>query len=133
MPHVSKRKVDEKVLNEILSFLVIVLTNVKEEKEMRLLLDAFLTSTEKVMLAKRLGIAYLLKEKGSLVEIADVLSVTRPTIDKMRVWSKIEESGFEIAMKVLKRTENIEAFKQIFKEIVGKMAKPYSGFMKDFG
>lgn len=99
---------------------------------MRQLLDAFLTSTEKIMLAKRLGIAYLLKEKTSLDEISKILSVTRPTIDKVRVWAMVEGSGYEIALKVLRRTKKIEAFKQIFKEILGKMAKPYSGYMKSF-
>lgn len=133
MPHVSKKKVDKKVLNEILDFLVIVFTGVNDEKEMRMLMDAFLTSTEKIMLAKRLGVAYLMKEKVSLEEIAETLSVTRPTIDKIRIWSKIEESGYEIALKVLRKTKNMEAFKQIFKEVLGKMAKPYSGFMKDLG
>lgn len=133
MPHVSKKKVDKKVLNEISDFLVFVFAGVNNEKEMRMLMDAFLTSTEKIMLAKRLGIAYLVKEKVPLEEIAETLSITRPTIDKIRIWSKIEESGFELALKVLRKTKNMEAFKQIFKEVLGKMAKPYSGFMKELG
>lgn len=133
MPHVSRKKVDQKVLNEILDFLVIVLTGVNDEKEMRALLDAFLTSTEKIMLAKRLGVAYLLKEKVPFDEISGTLSVTRPTIDKVRIWLKIEEAGYELALGVLRKTERLEAFKQIFKEVLKKMAKPYSGFMKELG
>lgn len=131
MPHVSKKKVDKKVLDEILDFLVIVLAGVNDENEMRMLLDAFLTSTEKVMLAKRLGIAYLLEEKVALDEISDSLSVTRPTIDKIRIWLKLEEPGYELALRVLRRTKNIAAFKQLFKEALKKMAKPYSGFMSE--
>lgn len=133
MPHVSRKKVDKKVLDEILDFLVIVLTGVNDEKEMKRLLDAFLTSTEKIMLAKRLGVAYMLKEKIPFDEISETLSVTRPTIDKIRIWLKIEESGYELALKVLRKTKNLEAFKQIFKEVLKKMAKPYSGFMKELG
>ena len=133
MPHVSRKKVDKKVLNEILDFLVIVLTGVNEEKEMRKLLDAFLTPTEKIMLAKRLGVAYMLKEKIPFDEISGTLSVTRPTVDKIRIWLKIEESGYELALRVLRKTKNLEAFKQIFKDVLKKMAKPYSGFMKDLG
>ncbi|PIU36317.1 hypothetical protein COT03_00225 [Candidatus Shapirobacteria bacterium CG07_land_8_20_14_0_80_39_18] len=133
MPHVSRKKVDKKVLDEILDFLVIVLTGVNEEKEMKMLLDAFLTSTEKIMLAKRLGVAYMLEEKIPFDEISGTLSVTRPTIDKIRIWLKLEESGYELALKVLRKTKNLEAFKQIFKDVLKRMAKPYSGFMKELG
>jgi len=133
MPHVSRKKVDKKVLDEILDFLVIVLTGVNEEKEMKMLLDAFLTSTEKIMLAKRLGVAYMLEEKIPFDEISGTLSVTRPTIDKIRIGLKLEESGYELALKVLRKTKNLEAFKQIFKDVLKRMAKPYSGFMKELG
>jgi len=33
----------------------------------------------------------------------------------------------------LRKTKNLEAFKQIFKDVLKRMAKPYSGFMKELG
>lgn len=129
MPHVSRKKVKKEILNKILDFLVLALTEIKEEKEMRLFLDSFFTSTEKVMLTKRLGVVYLLQQNVSKEKIATILSIGRPTIERMELWLNAEGEGYEIAMSILKKSARIDEFKQVFADILKKMAHPYRGIL----
>lgn len=129
MPHVSRKKVKKEILNKILDFLVLALTEIKEEKEMRLFLDSFFTSTEKVMLAKRLGVVYLLQQNVPKEKIATILSIGRPTIERMELWLNAEGEGYEIAMSILKKSARIDEFKQVFADILKKMAHPYRGIL----
>lgn len=112
MTHVSRKKIDGKIQNKILDFLVIALTEVKSESEMRLFLDSFFTSTEKIMLAKRLGIVYFLKENVPAEKIAEVLSVTPATVFRMKLWLKVQGEGYALAIKILEKNQNFQALKQ---------------------
>lgn len=123
MPHISKKKLDKEVLNKILDFLIISLTEIKEEKEMKNFLDAFFSSTEKLMFAKRLGVAYLLNEGVDEEKISEVLSLGRPTVSRMRLWLLSEGAGYKIAIDILKKNERFEEFKQVFFNILKEMAK----------
>lgn len=129
MTHVSRKKLEDKILREVLNFLLLSLTNIKSEKEMGVFLNAFLSSTEKVMLAKRLGIAYLLSEGVPEERVSEVLCIGRPTIDKMKLWMRVEGKGYELALGILRRNERFEEFKQIFSAILSKMAHPYKGLL----
>lgn len=97
---------------------------------MRNFLDAFFSSTEKVMLAKRLGVAYLLDEGVNEEKISEVLSLGRPTISRMRLWLLSEGAGYRIAINILKKNERFEEFKQVFLDILKKMANPYKGIYR---
>lgn len=131
MPHVSRKKLDKKILDRILDFLVVALTDIKDEKEMRAFLDSFFTSTEKIMLAKRLGIVYLLKEGLAINEISETLSVGKPTIERMKMWLKTEGSGYEVAIDTLRRTKKLDDFKNLLKGILKEFTKPpYTGILK---
>jgi len=129
MTHVSRKKLENNVLNKILDFLVISLTDIKDEGEMRDFLDAFLTSTEKIMLAKRLGVAYLLSEKWTEDQISEALCVGKPTIQRMKLWLKTEGKGYILALEILKKNEKFEEFKGVFVAILHKLAHPYRGLI----
>lgn len=120
MPHISKRKVKTEIFNQILDFLFVSLAEIDHKDEMIKFLNSFLTKTERLMLAKRLAIAYLLKENVSEQKISEVLSVGRPTIDRMRLLLGSESEGFEIALKKLRKIQMIEGFKKMVIEIIGK-------------
>lgn len=116
-------------MNKILDFLVLSLTDIKAEKEMRIFLDAFLSSTEKIMLAKRLGIAYLLSEGVSEDKISEILGIGKPTIVKIRLWMKTEGKGYNLSLDILKRSERFNEFKQVFLDLLKRMAHPYRGIL----
>ncbi len=129
MPHVSKRKVDPLALKKIFHFLLLALTEIKDAKEMQFFLSSFLTRTERVMLAKRLGVAYLLSEGVQEEQISEILCIGRPTVERIRLLLESEGKGYEVAIKVLKRSEMFTEFKQVFANILKKMAHPYRGIL----
>jgi len=129
MPHVSKKKVNPKALERILDFLLISLADIKDHKEMASFANSFFTRTEKLMLAKRLGVAYLLSEKVPEDRIVEILCIGKPTIEKMRFLLQTEGQGYEIAIRILKRSENFAEFREIFSQILKKMAHPYKGIL----
>jgi len=63
MTHVSRKKLPNKILRQILDSFLYVLTDIKDKEAMAEFLDSFLSPTEKLMLAKRLAIAFLLTER----------------------------------------------------------------------
>ena len=129
MTHVSRKKLDNKVLTKILDFLVISLADIKNQEEMSGFLGSFFTETERLMLAKRLGIAYLLSEGLSEDRICEVLSIGKPTVSRIKLWMKTDGKGYEIALKALRKNENFEEFKQVFIDIIYKMTHPYRGIL----
>lgn len=112
-----------------MDFLVLSLTDIKTEGEMGIFLDALLSSTEKIMLAKRLGIVYLLSEKLSEDRISEILCIGKPTIQKTKLWLKTEGDGYKLAVEILKKNEKFNEFKQVFLDILKKMAHPYRGLL----
>lgn len=123
MTHISKKSVDGKILEKIYDFLVIALTDIKNKGEMRAFLDSLITPTEKIMLAKRLAIVYLISENVSLGKISEMLAVTPSTICKIKVWLKIEGAGYSNAMEKIKKSENFTAIKTILWETFDELTK----------
>ena len=130
MPHVSRRKVDSRALKKIANFLLVALTDIKDRKEMMLFANCFFTKTERVMLAKRLGIAYLLSLNVPEETIAEILGVGRPTVEKMRLIIRSDHEGYDVALKVLRKSEMFEEFKQVFTDILKYMDNPYKGIYR---
>ena len=93
MTHVSRKKLPIKTLKEILDSLVLVLTKTKDKEKMAQLLDALLSDTEKVMLAKRIAIVYLLSEGIEGQVIAETLNVTQFTVSRTKLWYETKGEG----------------------------------------
>lgn len=83
MPHISKRKLKKEQFEKIYEKLVLIFNNAGENKKSRLILEEFLTPTEKIMLAKRLAIIFMLNEKVSIHHISDALFVSPSTVDRI--------------------------------------------------
>lgn len=129
MPHVSKKKINEKIFFQISEYLVLTLTEIKDKKEMEVFLKAFLSQTERLMLAKRLAVAYLLNENVLEDKISQMLSIGKPTIVKTRLWMRLEGYGYKIALEILRKSAIYGEFKQLFADILKKMAHPYKGIL----
>lgn len=114
MAQVSKRLVSKKVEERIFSLFIssIVLCNSKESAIS--LIDDLLTPTEKIMLAKRFSIAFMLVEGYDYETISRMLKVSFGTIGSVSTWLKIKGEGFRRIVGEIKRSESM---KKIWEEI----------------
>lgn len=111
MPHVSRRKLRPKTQRQILDSLVFVLSDIKDKEKMARFLDAFLSNTEKLMLAKRLAVVYLLAEGVEETRIAETLNVTQATVSRIKLWCETKGSNYKIAIGKLKRQKLLNELK----------------------
>ena len=129
MPHVSRKKIDGKTFSKISEYLILSLSEIRDKKEMEDFLKAFLSQTERLMLSKRLAVAYMLSENITEDEIAQILSIGKPTIVKTRLWIRLEGAGYKIALEILRKSAMYGEFKQLFVDILRKMDHPYKGIL----
>lgn len=113
MAHVSKYKLTRKAEEQLIDNLIAVFTHVKNPQLMTAFLMALLTSTERLMLGKRLAIIILLEEGLPESEIADKLHTTRITVAKTKYYYYSEGQGFKVAITALKELQRLDAFKKM--------------------
>lgn len=82
MVHVSRRKVPDKVLLRIYRLFFEVINRLHSQDYFSKLIDEIFSPKEKVMIAKRIGIVYLLTKGTDQTTIADVLKVSTNTVAK---------------------------------------------------
>jgi uncharacterized protein YerC len=83
MPLVSQRRLSPEIHDRLVDVLVKVLSSTNQTKSGLLFTHHFLSSTELTMLAKRVGIALLLKRGYSYDLVMDYLKVSRSTVAKV--------------------------------------------------
>lgn len=127
MPHVSKKQIPYKTLQQILNSLVYVFKDTKETKQMSQFLDAFLSKTEKIMLAKRLAIVFLLSEGVEETKIADTLAVTQPTVSRIKLWYETKGSGYKVAINKIKKQKLLEELKSLGLEVARQAIRAAGG------
>lgn len=127
MPHVSKIKLDSKVEKNLIKTLEFVLTKLTKEEEMNGFLLSLLTPTERLMLAKRLAMTILLKEKLPDVRIASALNVTRATISKMELFLETRGRGFDYALSKLQKEKVMQEFREVLKSLASYAVKAAGG------
>lgn len=130
MPHVSRHKLDRKTEKELIDSLNDVLASIGKGEEMIQFLDALLTSTEKVMLAKRLATIVLLEEGLTESQISDILHVTRATVAKMQLFYEARGQGFKIGIKKLDEKKKLEVFKKFLISLARYSIRATSGYVK---
>lgn len=113
MPHISRKKLPAKRRQEILNSLVFVLAEIKSKKEMDSFLDALLSETEKLMLAKRLAMFYLLEEGITEENIAQVLNTTQATVSRMRLLYERKKVGYQVGIKKVKKEKLLKELKTL--------------------
>ena len=127
MPQLSKRKLDKETEMEIMSSLELILAKLSQKEEMRAFLLSILTATERLMLAKRLAVTFLLREGVPQDRIAEGLKVTQATVSKLQLITQARGQGFEIAYKKLIHEENIQDLKKLLLKLAKYSIKASSG------
>lgn len=83
MPPVSRRKLPAGMHDHLVDILVQVLSSTNQTKSGLLFVNQFLSSSELTMLAKRLGVALLLKRGYTYNSIMSYLKVSKGTVAKV--------------------------------------------------
>ncbi len=90
MPHISKQLLEKKQFIEIHRQLFKVITEISRGGKTKIILNELLTKTEKLMLAKRLAVIFMLERKESIYAISNILKMSPSTVARM---SLLHENG----------------------------------------
>jgi len=123
MTHVSRRKLSPKILKQIINSFLLVLVKTRKKEEMAKFLDALLSKTEKIMLAKRIAIVYLLSEKVEQKAIAETLGVTEFTVSRLKLWYETKGEGYKVAIKELRKQKYLENIKILALKLAANLVK----------
>ena len=99
MTQVSRRTLPSDVHKRIYDIFTNVITEIHTESEVRSLLEDFLTPTERVMLPKRLCIAFLLIKGYDQRSIASYLNVSFTTINRVSTALKVNGEGYQVILR----------------------------------
>jgi len=103
MPHVSKKILNTKQERIIKARLVDMLRAVGKDHRSGYSLRELLTYTEMIMLAKRLGIIYLVSKETPTLDICKILQVSSSTV--IRIEKRFDRGGYQNLCKVFKKLE----------------------------
>ncbi len=110
MTQVSKYPIREDVYQRILNIFLKTLINIQREDEALEFISEFLTPTEKIMLAKRLAIALLLKKGYDYQAIKAILRVSQGTVTHVNTFLKFGAQGYHRILDKIIKDERIEEF-----------------------
>lgn len=130
MPHVSRHKLDKKTQEELVRNLRIVFTKINKDEEMTTFFLSLLSETEQIMLAKRLAVIVLLQENIPESRIADILHITRATVEKLRLFLETRGEGFKIALKKLEEEKRLKEFKELLIKLARYSIRAGGGYVK---
>ena len=121
MVRISKQKVNKKVLNQINNRLVDVVSKLENNSSTQKFLDDLLTESEKIVLAKRLAVIFMLQENISWYKISVLLKVSPTTVRKIAIDIDLEK--YENVLKIVRQRKNRMTF-WVGMDLVLKMGIP---------
>lgn len=113
MTNISKRKVKEDIREKIFQLLFEAFGNIADREEFTGIIHDILSPTERIMIAKRVTIIFLLMKEIDHQMISDVLKVSLTTVAKFQFIME-NSKGIVEALRGLVRNEKIAHF---FEEI----------------
>lgn len=114
MSQVSKRTIKPEIAKRIDELFIESISSCDEKNSLAEFLDDLLTSTEKVMLSKRLCIAYLLSKGYTYEVINNVLKVSNPTIRTVSLIMRYKGKGISNSLnKLVKKERWLNFFKDL--------------------
>lgn len=114
MPHVSKHKIDEEVRQELEKHIVSFLSDTTASTR-RSLFKEILTRTERLMIAKRLAIVFLLQEEVATHTISRRLRVSSSTVARLE--EKVERGEYAEIRKWMGNKKN-HAFRKVLVDLL---------------
>jgi uncharacterized protein YerC len=123
MTQVSRRHLDKNTEERIYHIFISVITEARNANDVELLLSDFFTYTERIMLPKRLCIAYLLLKGYDYKAIISYLKVSNTTINRISSALKTGGQGYRLMLSRLQKREDFNrSLQQIEEGIIAKLA-----------
>jgi Trp operon repressor len=123
MTQISKRQLDARTQQRIYKIFIEVIAEAQSTTDVQSLLSDFFTYTERVMLPKRLCIAYLLLKRYDHRAIASYLKVSFTTINRVSTALKAGGQGYTMMLTRLQKREQFDAtLKQIEEGVISMLA-----------
>lgn len=110
MPQVSKYPISKVVVERIFDVFIKTLVSVRNKNEADNFADDLFSPTEKIMLAKRIAIAFLLLKKYQYRKISKILRVSLNTIASVNLSLKYGKEGYRKILERIAKEENLEEF-----------------------
>jgi TrpR-related protein YerC/YecD len=130
MTQVSRYPISKKVADRIFEVFLKTLVEIKSNEEADQFISDLLTPTEKIMLAKRLAIAYLLEKGYDYRTIQKIIRVSAPTITSVNNARRYGKEGYRRLISKITRDEKLKDF---FDEVVVKLLSAPSALEKGRG
>lgn len=109
MPPVSKRIISPKISKNIYDLLINSFSKIRGKNDLLPFISDLLTPTEKVMVSKRLAIAFLLIRKDiDQRQISKILKVSTGTIARVNIVLNTEGVGYRNVLSKILRDENLK-------------------------
>lgn len=108
MTKVSRFKLSSEQINQLSKRIAIAVSSLRDRDMVMMFFDDLLTSTEKIMLGKRILIALLLEKGKPYGEIGSVVKVSQTTIAAVSERLQRGGTGLRRAIQYLEKEEKIE-------------------------
>ena len=125
MPHISSKKLKKETLNKLYSEFGKAFEKSARKSEAKFFLGDLLTKTEKIMLAKRFAIIYLLSKDVPVSYIAESLGVSYSTLSRMSL--KYDIGKYSSLLKTLENNNNNKDICRILEKILKAGLPPRAG------
>ncbi|OGM05764.1 hypothetical protein A2125_01085 [Candidatus Woesebacteria bacterium GWB1_43_5] len=120
MSQVSKRLLAPKVSNRIFEIFLKSISKLKDKDEIVEFLEDFLSTTERVMLSKRLSIAFLLANGYDYRTITTILKVSKGTVWSVAMSYNLG-GGYKRQVSKIMRDEEIKLFLLDIADMISKI------------
>lgn len=130
MPQVSRKRLPPKILKSLFDSLSFVFKDLANKEEMDEFLDSLLTKTEKLMLAKRMAVAYLLQKGIEEKQISNTIAVTPATVSRMKLWAQTHPQGFKMLFTKLEKEKRLKITKQLLLQLLSYTIRSAGGRIK---
>jgi TrpR-related protein YerC/YecD len=110
MSQISKYPIRKEVVDRIFEILFKTLSHTRNNKESYYLAEDLFTPTEKIMLSKRLAIAFLLMKGYQYRSISNLLKVSLGTIASVNTYLNYGKGGYRIVLDRITKEEQLDEF-----------------------
>lgn len=117
MTHISRKKLDPEVNKYVLESLTFILKETNTKEEVEKFLSSAISETERLMIAKRVAAAFLLRHNIESEKISETLKLTPATVARLKLWVQTHQEGFDLVFNKLEKQRR----KQMAKAILYKL------------
>lgn len=127
MTHVSKKWIEPEVWKYITDSLTYLVKDLDNAPDTQKFLNSILSDTERLMIAKRIVLAFLLKHDVGTEKICDLLKLTPATVFRQKLWIQTHQEGFDVIFAKMERKTKRDAVKEIFYKLLQYTVSASSG------